>query len=103
MARPLRLSLDEIDAAFRDEAARTSFPPILTVEQFARLFSISISTAYDWIAKDRLAGATTLIGKHRRIWRNRAIELLFNRGQPRRSSHAEPDQEDNNDKPFNVN
>jgi excisionase family DNA binding protein len=83
MARPARLTPEEISIAFRDEQSRASFPPVLTVEQFANLFSISINTAYDWISKGRLDGATTRIGKHRRIWRDRAIERLFNRGQPR--------------------
>jgi excisionase family DNA binding protein len=81
MARPQRLTTDEIQIAFEDEATRRAFPPILSPEQFANLFGISVSTAYHWISKGLLKGAVTKIGKHRRILRNRAIEILFNRNQ----------------------
>ena len=87
MARPERLTSDEIQLAFTEEAMRTAFPPILSPEQLAQLFGVSISTIYLWIADGRFAGAVTKIGKHRRIWRNRAIEILFNR---RKQTNSEP-------------
>ncbi len=83
MARVERLQPDEIDLAFREEALRLQYPPILTPEQFASLFGVSVSTTYFWIAQGKLKGAVTKIGKHRRIWRNRSIEILFNHNQPR--------------------
>jgi excisionase family DNA binding protein len=93
MARPQRLTAEEIDLAFRDEATRNRFPPILSPEQFADLFGVSVSTTYLWITKGRLRGAVTRVGKHRRIWRNRAIEVLFNRNQPTKQEgdNNEPD------------
>jgi excisionase family DNA binding protein len=86
MPRPARLTSDEIDLAFRDEESRADFPPILTIKQFAKLFGVSQSTTYTWIAQGRLTGCVTRIGKHNRIWRNRVIEQMFNRGLPRSES-----------------
>ncbi len=83
MARVERLQPDEIALAFREEAARLRYPPIHTPEQFAALFGVSVSTTYFWIAHGKLKGAVTKVGKHRRIWCNRAIEILFNHNQPR--------------------
>ena len=83
MARTQRLTAAEIQVAFDEEAMRQKFGPILSPEQFATLFGISTSTTYYWIAAGRLKGAVTKIGKHRFIWRNRAIEILFNRNQPK--------------------
>jgi excisionase family DNA binding protein len=80
MARPQRLTSAEIQIAFDDEAMRTAFPPILSPELLAQLLGLSVSTIYLWIAKGKLAGAVTKVGKHRLIWRNRAIETLFTRG-----------------------
>jgi hypothetical protein len=88
MPRPQSITRDEINAAFEDEAMRAAYPPILTPEQFAGLFSVSVSTAYDWIAKGYFDGATTHVGKHLRIWRSRAIEIAFSRQRtkPRRNT-----------------
>lgn len=83
MARPQRLTTEEIQSAFKEQAVRVQFPPILTVEQFAELFQVSVSTTYFWIAQGLLKGAVTKVGKHRRIWRDRAIEMLFNRNLPK--------------------
>lgn len=83
MARTQRLSIDEIQLAFDEKAMQEQFPPILSPEQFAKLFDISVSTTYFWIAQGLLKGAVTKVGKHRRIWRNRAIEILFNRNSPK--------------------
>ena len=83
MARPQRLTTDEIQLAFDEQAARELYPPVLSPEQFAKLFGVSVSTTYFWISQGLLRGAVTKIGKHRRIWRNRAVEMLFNRHQPK--------------------
>lgn len=85
MARPAALSLDEIRQAFADEAWRSLYPPVLTLQQFASLFSVSVRTAKSWIASGDFAGATTRAGKHRRIWRDRAVLIAFgrNRTKPR--------------------
>lgn len=94
MARTHRLTSDEIQIAFDEKAMQNQYPPILTPELFAQLFGISVSTTYFWIANGLLKGAVTKVGKHRRIWRNRAIEILFNRNLPKNSllgdNHDEP-------------
>ena len=87
MARPQRLTSNEIQLAFDEKAMQEQYPPILSPEQFAKLFDISVSTTYFWIAEGRLKGAVTKVGKHRRIWRNRAIEILFNRNLPKGEIH----------------
>jgi excisionase family DNA binding protein len=100
MAKAQRLSSDEIQLAFEDEAMRSLFPPILSPEQLAQLLGVSRSTVYFWIAQGRFAGAVTKIGKHRRIWRNRAIEVLFNRGKP---SNSEPKLQTNRGTEYDIN
>ena len=37
-----------------------------------------MKTVYEWIAKGRLDGAFRKRGKHILIWRDRALDLLFN-------------------------
>lgn len=54
------------------------FPVILTVDELAVLARISKKTVYEWIAKGRLDGAFRKRGKHHLIWRDRAIDMLFN-------------------------
>ncbi len=79
MPRPTNISPDEIRQAFADEAWRSLYPPVLTLQQFASLFSVSVRTAKSWIASGDFEGATTRAGNHRRIWRNRAIQMAFGR------------------------
>lgn len=92
MPRPTNLSPDEIRQAFADEAWRSRFPPVLTLGQFADLFAVSVRTAKFWIASGDFDGATTRAGKHRRIWRDRAIQLAFarRRTRPRTTNKGEP-------------
>jgi excisionase family DNA binding protein len=54
------------------------FPAILAPAQLAQLLGLSVKTIYEWIAKGRLDGAFRKRGKHVLIWRDRAIDLLFN-------------------------
>ena len=75
--RSRHISKDEIQQAFA-EGPGAQFPPILTVAQLAELAQISSKTLYEWIAKGRLDGAFRKRGKHHLIWRDRAIEILFN-------------------------
>lgn len=75
--RSRQLSKDEIQQAFA-EGRGAQFPPILNVAQLAELLQISVKTVYKWIAKGRLDGAFRKRGKHHLIWRDRAIEILFN-------------------------
>jgi hypothetical protein len=79
MPRALQLTPQEIAFAFADETGRATFPPILTIDQLARLFQVSVRTAKHWIASGHFAGATTKIGKCRRIFRDRAVQIAFSR------------------------
>lgn len=81
MARTQRLTSQEILLAFNNDAMRSAFPPVCSPEQFAKLWGVSRSTIYWWISQGLFAGAVTRVGKHRRIWRDRAIEMLFSRCQ----------------------
>ena len=75
--RGRNLSKAEIHQAFA-EGTGAQYPPILSVRQLAALAQISHKTVYEWIAKGRLDGAFRKRGKHHLIWRDRAIELIFN-------------------------
>ena len=75
--RTRKLSKAEIQQAFA-EGTGAQFPPILSVAQLAALLQLSVKTVYEWIAKGRLDGAFRKRGKHHLIWRDRAIEILFN-------------------------
>lgn len=76
-ARTKKLSKEEIERAFADGPG-TQIPVILSPRQLAQLLGLSTKTIYDWVNKGRLAGAFRKRGKHVLIWRNRAIDILFN-------------------------
>lgn len=76
-ARNRKLSSAEMQQAFADGHG-AQFPVILTVDELAVLARISKKTVYEWIAKGRLDGAFRKRGKHHLIWRDRAIDMLFN-------------------------
>lgn len=73
------------DAAISREEIRQSFDgpwgerfgPILSVPQFAELFGESPHTVRDWFRQGRFGAAARKIGKHIRIFRDRAIVELF--------------------------
>jgi predicted DNA-binding transcriptional regulator AlpA len=69
---------EEIRAAYADVAWRAEFPPVLSPARFARLIGMSTSTIYSWISDGRLDGAHRKRGKHQFIWRDSAIDLIFN-------------------------
>jgi excisionase family DNA binding protein len=75
--RKRSLHSEEIAAAFQGPAG-VQFPVILTPAQLSDLLGLSVKTVYEWIAKGRLDGAFRKRGKHVLIWRDRAIDLLFN-------------------------
>ncbi len=53
-------------------------PPILSPAQLADLLQVSVKTIYEWIAKGRMDGAFRKRGKHILLWRDRALDILFN-------------------------
>ena len=79
MPRPLCLTPEEIALAFQAEAWRSQFPPVLTLTQFADLFQVKLRTVKAWISSGDFDGATSRMGKHRRIWRDRAVQIAFSR------------------------
>jgi predicted DNA-binding transcriptional regulator AlpA len=70
-----KLSNGEIRRAFVEGA---QVPVILSPSQFGAFLGISQKTVYEWIGKGRLDGAFRKRGKHILIWRDRAIDVLFN-------------------------
>lgn len=77
MAKHSSLTVDEIRAAFADPAMRAQYPPVLSPAQLAELLGVSRATVYLWIQQGRFQGATTRVGKHRRLWRDTALERFF--------------------------
>jgi hypothetical protein len=91
MPKPLQLTPEEIGVAFGDERWAARFPPVLSLAQFAALFQVSARTAKAWIASGDFEGATTRMGKHRRVWRDRAVRIAFGRARTRpRAAPAPP-------------
>jgi excisionase family DNA binding protein len=76
--RTNKLSKTEITQAFTDEQGQQTLPPILSPDGLADLLDLSVKTIYEWIAKGRLDGTFRKRGKHVLIWRDRAVDLLFN-------------------------
>jgi len=54
------------------------FPPILSPSMLAHLLGLSRKTIYAWIAAGRLDGCFRKRGKHVLIWRDKAVDVLFN-------------------------
>jgi hypothetical protein len=75
--RARKLSPAEIQRAFTDGPG-AAVPVILSPAQLAGLLGLAPKTIYEWIAKGRLDGAFRKRGKHNLIWRDRAIDLIFN-------------------------
>lgn len=75
--RKRNLTKEEITRCFTG-AASASVPVILSPGQLAALVGLSVKTIYEWIARGRLDGAFRKRGKHVLIWRDRAIDALYN-------------------------
>lgn len=75
--RARKLSPADIQRAFAPETG-VSVPAILSPQQLAQLLGLSSKTVYEWIAKGRLDGAFRKRGKHNLIWRDRALDVIFN-------------------------
>lgn len=76
-SRKRPISKEEIHQAFSGPTA-DSIPAILSPARLAALLDLSPKTIYGWIAGGRLNGAFRKRGKHVLIWRDRALDLLFN-------------------------
>jgi excisionase family DNA binding protein len=74
--RKRNLTPGDLRQAFADQGAQ--HPVIMSPAQFADVLGLSVKTIYDWIAQGRLDGAFRKRGKHNLIWRDRALEIIFN-------------------------
>jgi hypothetical protein len=70
------LTRDEIRKAFADSGVGWS--PIVSPKDLAKVLRLSVKTIYQWGEDGRLDGTFRKRGKHILIWRDRAIDLLFN-------------------------
>ena len=73
----LRLSDEEVRAAFSDTEWARKFPPVLTVTQAAELAQVPVATIYDWKSRGRLAGCARRVGRHVRVHRDRFLAFIF--------------------------
>ena len=76
-SRKLNLTDDELARPFTGERAE-QFPVILSPARLAELLGLSVKTIYEWMSKGRLDGSYRTRGKHALIWRDRALDILFN-------------------------
>jgi excisionase family DNA binding protein len=88
LAKKPNLTRNEIARAFEGDLA-AKFPPILSPAQLAELLGLSIKTIYLWIADGRLDGVFRKRGKHCLIWRDGALDKLFN-DKPWKNQCMEP-------------
>ncbi|MFH1268864.1 MAG: helix-turn-helix domain-containing protein [Planctomycetota bacterium] len=75
--RRRKLSNDEIRGGFAGPHG-DMVSPILSPRQLADLLNLGVKTIYQWLKNGRLDGAFRKRGKHVLIWRDRAVEILFN-------------------------
>ncbi len=71
------LSRAEIAKAFIGEMGE-EFPPILNLEDVARLLRRPVKTVREWMNKGRFKGCFRKRGKKLSFWRDRVVELFFN-------------------------
>ncbi|MHC4066095.1 MAG: helix-turn-helix domain-containing protein [Planctomycetota bacterium] len=72
----LKFSHAEMAQAF-DGPWGEAYPPILTVEQAARLAGVPVKTIYDWKSRGLLRECAARRGKRLRIYRDRFVRFLF--------------------------
>lgn len=76
----MKLTKAEIVSAFADPNWAGEYPPVLSVEQAARLLQVPKATIYDWSSRGLLRGCSRRMGKHLRLFRDRLITRVFNEG-----------------------
>ncbi len=75
-ARSKPLDSTEIRSAFAEDDDR--WPPMLRPQDLAQLARVTVKTVYFWLEEGRLEGAARKRCKHWFIWRDRAIDIIFN-------------------------
>lgn len=78
-SKRLNLSNDDFALPFAGEWGER-FPPILSPALLAELLGLSIKTIYLWLQEGRFDGAYRKRGKRCLIWRDRALDRIFNSG-----------------------
>jgi excisionase family DNA binding protein len=76
MDRPI-LTRAEINHAFQGDWGAI-YPATLSPAQLASLLGLSTKTLYAWIAAGHLDGCCRKRGKHILIWRDKALDRIFN-------------------------
>lgn len=70
------LTAKEAAALFADPAWAARFPPLLGVGQVAELCQVPEQTVYGWSSRGVLDPCKVKVGKYRRFFRDRLIQLL---------------------------
>ena len=76
-SKKLNLSKEERARPFQGEFGEL-YPPILTTQQVADLFSASPKTLSGWLSKGHFDGTYRKHGKRCRFWRDRVLDKFFN-------------------------
>lgn len=76
----LKLTRAELASAFADPHWAGEFPPVLSVDQAARLLQVPKATVYDWSSRGLMRGCGRRVGKHLRFFRDRLMTRAFNEG-----------------------
>lgn len=79
-SRKLKITQEEVTRAFSTGDWSVKYPPILTVVQAAELFDVPTSTIYQWNSEGKLTSCSQRIGKHLRLFRERFVTTLMNKG-----------------------
>ncbi len=76
----LQLNSKELETAFSDPAWAAKYPPVLTLNQAAELIQVPLQTLYSWRSRGLLNGCSRKVGKHVRVFRDRFLHHIFNKG-----------------------
>jgi predicted DNA-binding transcriptional regulator AlpA len=68
---------EAIAATFATGSAATD-RPIVSPEELGAIVGVSRKTIYAWVGQGHLDGSFRKRGKHLLIWRDKALDLLFN-------------------------
>ena len=71
------ISREELRRPFQEMSGASS-KPILSPQELAEIVGLSKKTIYAWISSGRLDGCFRKRGKHNLIWRDKALERIFN-------------------------
>ncbi len=80
LRKKLKITQQEITQAFSTGDWAQKYPPLLTIDQAAKLLQISKATLYQWCSQGRLSGCVQRVGKHLRFFRDRLVLKIMNQG-----------------------